>query len=264
MQIDSSLADPSVLDGDAVASALGTSVQLGLSAPEAAARLARGGANELRSAPRVPAWCRILAHFQDPLVYLLAAAVVIALAAWVIEGRQGWPADAIVIALVVALNGSLGYAQEAKAENAVAALAGMTAATCSVVRDELVLRIPSAELVRGDVMELTEGDLVAADARLLRCRRELDRSSAASGLCISDAAHTARPHVGLEGTLEGPREQTERRRPADEECRAVGASPRSRIRGETTDTYVCQILAELQPTVLKDLYGHVEGSRALV
>ncbi len=94
--------------------------------------------------------------------------MVIALAAWLIEGRHGWPVDAIVIALVVALNGALGYAQEAKAENAVAALAGMTAATCSVVRDGQVLRIPSAELVRGDVLLLGEGDLVGADARLVR------------------------------------------------------------------------------------------------
>ncbi len=162
------LDDASVIDADVVARALGTDLENGLGAAEAAARLARDGPNELRAAPRVPTWRRILAQFQDPLVYLLLAAVVIALAAWLIEGRHGWPVDAIVIALVVIVNGALGYAQEAKAENAVAALAGMTAATCSVVRDGQVLRIPSAELVRGDVLLLAEGDLVGADARLLR------------------------------------------------------------------------------------------------
>jgi P-type Ca2+ transporter type 2C len=165
---DGTLVDPSVLDADAVARALDTDLETGLTAKEATSRLARDGPNELRAAARVPTWRRILAHFQDPLIYLLLAAVVIALAAWLIEGRHGWPVDAIVIALVVALNGALGYMQEAKAENAVAALAGMTAATCSVVRDGQVLRIPSAELVRGDVMVLAEGDLVGADARLVR------------------------------------------------------------------------------------------------
>ena len=47
-----------------------------------------------------PTWRRILAQFQDPLVYLLLGAVIIALLAWVIEGRAGWPVDAIVIGLV--------------------------------------------------------------------------------------------------------------------------------------------------------------------
>ncbi len=67
------------------------------------------GRNELRAAPRRPAWRRFLSHFQDPLVYLLLAAVAIALAAWVIEGMVGWPVDAIVIAVIVLLNAVLGY-----------------------------------------------------------------------------------------------------------------------------------------------------------
>jgi magnesium-transporting ATPase (P-type) len=161
------LGDPSLLGADAVAQALGTDLQRGLGAAEAAARLSRDGPNELRAAPRVPTWRRVLAQLQDPLVYLLLAAVAVALVAWAIEGH-GVPVDAIVIAIVVALNAALGYAQEAKAENAVAALAGMTAATCSVARDGQLMRIPSAQLVRGDLLVLSEGDLVGADARLVQ------------------------------------------------------------------------------------------------
>ena len=78
----------------------------GLTSQEAARRLAQDGPNELRAAPPRPAWRRILAQFQDPLVYLLLAAVAIALVAWVIEGAAGWPVDAIVIALIVVLNAS--------------------------------------------------------------------------------------------------------------------------------------------------------------
>jgi P-type Ca2+ transporter type 2C len=108
-----------------------------------------------------------LSHFQDPLIYLLLGAVLIALVAWVIEGSVGWPVDAIVIATIVLLNGVLGFVQEAKAEGAIAALTKMTTATASVLRDGQVLRVPSRELVRGDLLVLSEGDAVGADARLV-------------------------------------------------------------------------------------------------
>ena len=147
---------------------LGVDIENGLTSEEASRRLAQDGPNELRSAPRQPAWRRVLAHFQDPVVYLLLAAVAIALVAWGIEGWVGWPVDAIVIAIIVLLNGALGYVQEAKAADAVAALARMTAATSAVLRDGQVLRLPSAELVRGDLIVLAEGDSVGADARLLQ------------------------------------------------------------------------------------------------
>ena len=110
----------------------------------------------------------MLAQFEDPLVYLLLAAVIIALVAWGIEGRVGWPVDATVISLVVLLNGVLGNLQEARAANAVAALARMTAVSSAVLRDGQVQRVPSAQLVRGDVLVLGEGDAVGADARLLQ------------------------------------------------------------------------------------------------
>ena len=165
------LGDPSVMETGAVAAALAADVENGLSAQEAARRLAQNGPNELRAAPLVPAWRRALAQFQDPLIYLLLAAVAVALVAWWVEGpvagKLGWPVDAIVIAAVVLLNGVIGHVQEAKAQNAVAALAKMTAATTTVLRDGKPQRVPSAELVRGDVIVLAEGDAVGADARLL-------------------------------------------------------------------------------------------------
>lgn len=161
------LDDASVNNTDEVANALGLDIHLGLSSAEVSRRLVQDGPNELRVAPRQPVWRRILSHFQDPLVYLLLAAIAIALIAWVIEGMIGWPIDAIVIATVVLLNGVLGFVQEAKAHDAVAALARMTAASSAVMRDGKVLRVPSAELVRGDLLILGEGDAVGADARLI-------------------------------------------------------------------------------------------------
>ena len=81
------------------------------------------------------------------MIYLLLGAVAISLAAWLIEGRVGWPVDAIVVALIVIVNAVLGYLQEAKAANAVAALAQLTAPTSAVIRDGQVQRVPSASLV---------------------------------------------------------------------------------------------------------------------
>ena len=150
----------------AIVEALDTSLDAGLDAAEAARRLAAHGPNVLVSEPPVPAWRRFAAQFRDPLVYLLIAAVAISLVAWAAEGGTGWPVDALVIGVIVLLNAALGFAQEAKASNAVAQLARMTEVTSSVLRDGAVHRIPSRELVPGDVLVLAEGDAVGADARL--------------------------------------------------------------------------------------------------
>ncbi|MFC5040961.1 cation-translocating P-type ATPase [Ornithinimicrobium kibberense] len=153
---------------------------VGLGSAEAQARLAEHGPNELRPKDPVPLWRRMLAQFQDPLVYLLLVAIAVSVTAWVIEGAEGAPVDAIVIGAILTLNAVLGFVQEAKAENAVAALATMTAASSSVLRDGRPTELPSAELVPGDILLLSEGDAVGADARLL----------VATGLKVQEAALT--------------------------------------------------------------------------
>jgi len=163
-----SLGDPSLEDAAEVARRLGADVEAGLTSDEAARRLEADGPNLLRSAPPVPAWRRFLTHFRDPLIYLLLAAVVVSLVAWLLQGGDGWPVDALVIALIVILNAVLGFSQQAKAADAVAALQRMTEATSAVIRDGALERVPSAALVRGDLLVLSEGDFVGADARLVR------------------------------------------------------------------------------------------------
>ncbi|MQW74876.1 HAD-IC family P-type ATPase [Nocardioides sp. dk4132] len=159
--------DASLLDAEAVTADLGVDAVTGLSTEEAARRLAADGPNELQQRPPVPAWRRVLAQFQDPLIYLLLAAVVVSVAAWVVEGSEGVPIDALVITAIVVVNAALGYVQEERAADAVAALRTMTAAASTVLRDGRLRQVPSAELVRGDVLVLGEGDAVGADARLL-------------------------------------------------------------------------------------------------
>ncbi len=143
-----------------------TDLEAGLTTSEAARLLTLHGPNEIRAAPPVPTWRKVLAQFQDPLVYLLVGAVVISIAAWLFEGAQGVPVDAVVITLIIIGNAVLGYLQQARAEAAVAALQRMTQLTSTAIRDGKVTSLPTTELVPGDVLALAEGDKVGADAVL--------------------------------------------------------------------------------------------------
>ncbi len=182
--------DPSRADAAVVAAALGTDVERGLSSAEAAARLERYGPNELDPEEAVPAWRKLLAQFANPLIYLLIAAVVVSVVAWAVEGGEGVPYEAIVISVIIVLNGFLGYVQEARAEQAVAALRRMAAATAGVVRDGREHRIPATEVVPGDILLLAEGDAVAADARLLK----------AASLTVAEASLTGESEPVLKDT----------------------------------------------------------------
>ena len=160
--------DPAAQTAEQLGAALATDLARGLSSAEAAQRLARDGPNTLRAAPPPSAWARLVALLRDPLVLLLAAAAGIAFGAWVVEGRHGWPIDTAVILVVVLANTAIGWWQQARADQAVAALAKLTQASAGVWRDGRLQHVPSTALVRGDVLVLAEGDAVGADARLLQ------------------------------------------------------------------------------------------------
>jgi potassium/sodium efflux P-type ATPase len=179
--------DPSLLAADEVAARLASDPRRGLTAAEAAARLARFGRNELLAAAPVPAWRKLLAQFADPLIYLLLVAVVISFVAWFAEGAAGVPFDALVIAVIVLLNAALGYVQEAKAERAVAALQRMATPSATVVRAGAETEIPAGEVVPGDVLVLSEGVAVSADGRLIE----------ASSLKVAEAALTGESEPDL-------------------------------------------------------------------
>ncbi len=154
-------------DPATVVERLGTDLDRGLTEVEAAERLDRRGPNELEAAEPVPAWRKLVEQFRDPLVYLLLAAVAVSLVAWLLEGAEDVPFEVAVIALILVANALLGYVQEARAEQAVAALQRMAAATATVVRDGASTRVPTTQIVPGDVLLLAEGDAVAADGRLV-------------------------------------------------------------------------------------------------
>jgi P-type Ca2+ transporter type 2C len=161
-------ANPSLLDAAEVLGSIDVHLASGLSSAQAAERLTRFGRNRLDPAAQVPAWRKLLGQFADPLIYLLLAAIAISVVAWWLEGAKGVPFEAIVIAVIVVANAVLGFVQERKAEQAVAALQRMAAPAATVVRDGHQQRIPAEELVPGDIMLLAEGDAVGADGRLVQ------------------------------------------------------------------------------------------------
>ena len=150
-----------------VLAALGSDARQGLTAGEAGARLARLGPNELRAEPPIPAWRRVLAQFRDVLVILLLVATAVSAVLWAIERDAPLPYEAIAILVVVLLNATMGYFQEARAEAAVAALRAMSAAQALVIRDGERQVVAAAGIVPGDIVVIAEGDTIPADARLI-------------------------------------------------------------------------------------------------
>ena len=132
----------------------------GLSAQDAAQRLAEHGANELHRSEPTPRWRLFARQLMSPVIGLLIAAAIAAgvLKEWV---------DAVAILAIVLLNAVIGYSQESRAEDAVRALRAMTAPRATARRDGQLVKIPAAEIVVGDLLVLEAGDKVAADARLI-------------------------------------------------------------------------------------------------
>ena len=93
---------------------------------------------------------------------------VISLVAWLLEDGDSFPVDAAVIIVIVIANAAIGLWQEHRAELAVAALQSMTTTQSRVVRGGATVEVPSRDLVPGDLLLLSEGDAVGADARLIQ------------------------------------------------------------------------------------------------
>ncbi|WP_072395612.1 cation-transporting P-type ATPase [Hyphomicrobium sp. CS1GBMeth3] len=154
----------------------------GLTSEEAKRRLQYHGRNELPATPpRHPLW-RLLAQFHNALIYFLLAG---ALAAWVL----GHYLDASVIVAVVLVNAVVGFIQEGKAENALAAIRRMISPHTHVLRNGERVSIPVAELVPGDVTLLEAGDRVPADVRLLRARGMLIEEAILTGESVASEKH---------------------------------------------------------------------------
>lgn len=146
---------------------------VGLSSEHARELLVQKGPNRIAAPRPVPWWRRLLAQVRDPLIIVLLIATALTLA-------TGDTPDAIIIAVVIVVNTAVGFAQEVKADNAIAALRELTAPQARAMRDGIATEVDAETLVPGDVILVGEGDIVPADATLVE----------AAGLLIDESALT--------------------------------------------------------------------------
>ena len=151
----------------------------GLSAAEAAERLAHVGPNKLDEGKKTSLLRRFLNELSDPMTLILIAAAIIS-GVTAVYANESF-ADVIIILAVVMINAVLGVVQESKAEKAIEALQQIAAATSKVLRDGQLLVVRSEELVPGDIVVLEAGDAVPADARLIECASLKAEESALTG-----------------------------------------------------------------------------------
>jgi cation-transporting P-type ATPase F len=142
---------------------LQTDLVKGLSATEVPQRQELYGFNQLQSKPGKSIILRFLMEFNQPLIYLLL------LAGFVASLLQDW-VDAGAIFAVTLVNATIGFVQESKAENAIAALAKSVTTEATAIRAGQKVRLDARELVPGDLVLLASGDKVPADLRLVSVR----------------------------------------------------------------------------------------------
>jgi len=138
---------------------LATDAERGLTAAEAAARLARYGPNELVEREGPSFWLMLLDQFNQFLVIILIVSALISfvLGEWL---------DGGAILTIVILNAIIGVVQESKAEEALAALKKLAAPEAKVIRGGHQITVPARELVPGDLVVLETGNYIPADLRL--------------------------------------------------------------------------------------------------
>jgi P-type Mg2+ transporter len=147
---------------DALFRRLGTS-EAGLSEEEAEKRLDQFGPNEV-AAEKEHTWVyRLFTASRNPLVILLTVLAAVSYATG--DFRAG-----TVMLLMVILGLSLRFVQESRADAAAAKLKAMISVTATVVRKGKEKEIPISQLVRGDIVELSAGDMIPADVRLLSAK----------------------------------------------------------------------------------------------
>ena len=136
------------------------SSDMGLVSEEARRRFEHYGPNELIEKKHKSLWMMFFDQFKDFMILVLIAAAVVA-------GIIGDPADTIAIAVIVLLNAVLGFIQEYRAEKAMAALKKLSAPSATVIRDGRPGSVPAERLVPGDLVILEAGNVVPADIRLM-------------------------------------------------------------------------------------------------
>ena len=151
------------MTADEVVKAFDVDTDKGLSTGEAKKRLEQYGPNEIPKAAGRTWWQRLLAQFNNVLIYvLIAAAVITAL-------MDHWVDTWVILAVVIA-NALIGFIQEGKAERALESIQQMLSLEAVVIRDGKKQTIDAEDLAPGDIVMLKSGDKIPADIRLFKSK----------------------------------------------------------------------------------------------
>lgn len=172
------------MDIGTVEKALDTDFSSGLSREEAVKRIKQQGYNELDEGEKQSALLLFFSQFKDFMVLVL-------LAATLISGLLGEYIDAIAIIAIVITNGFLGFFQERKAEKSLQALKELSAPQTFVFREGSWSKIPSKEIVIGDLLRFSSGDRIGADVRVIESKSLELEESALTGESVPVAKHSA-------------------------------------------------------------------------
>lgn len=166
------LIDPSWINEDIekILKKLDTSKD-GLSTKEANNRISKYGYNELPVTKKESNFKKFLNQFKNNLIIVLLIAGILSIAIGNLK-------NSIVIFLVIAVNGIMGFLQEYKADKAIEVLKAMVQSKVVVIRDGEKKEIPSRELVPGDIISIEDGDKLSATVRLIEAiNLQVDESS---------------------------------------------------------------------------------------
>jgi H+-transporting ATPase len=198
---DSGSGKPQRLDASAIAAKVAElrSSDKGLTSDEAKARHAKDGPNAI-VAKEEPLWHKALAYFWGPIPWMIEAAALISLV------RADWP-DFFVVTGLLLYNGGIGFWQDAKAASALATLKKGLALKARVLRDGKWQDVDAADLVVGDVTDITAGEVVPADLLLTGGsylsidQAALTGESLPVGKAVGDVAYSG--SIAKQGDMQG-------------------------------------------------------------
>ena len=141
------------------------------------------GENKLTKAKEVPLWKKIYESIINPFTVILLVIAVISLMTNVILAKPGEedPTTSIIIVVLVLISGGIRFVQELKSDKAASNLSSLIVNTATVIRDGVQQEIPIEELVVGDMIKLSAGDMLPADALLLETRDFFIQQSSLTG-----------------------------------------------------------------------------------
>lgn len=155
---------------------LGTSLTKGLEPTEVVNRLNEYGKNKLSQA-KTPIIIQFLNQFKDFMVIILIISAIVSAVAEKVSGGNNY-IDSIIIIVIVVFNGIIGMLQESKANHALEKLKEMSQPEITVIRSGTPITLPVEDIVKGDLVELVQGEYVPADCRIIEANAlQTDESS---------------------------------------------------------------------------------------